>query len=141
MTIDTARDISLKMSMNKQGRRLTNQRLAILNYLRGVTTHPTCEMIYHALKSKLPKLSLATVYRNVKYLADNNLVLQVKGDDGKTHYDGNTKAHLHLICKNCQKIYDIWTKKVPAFKDIPEVAEVDNIDCTIYGTCSNCKKN
>lgn len=139
MTIKTSSDLSLKMSINKQGQRLTSQRLAILNYLRGVTTHPTCELIYHELKPSMPKLSLATVYRNVKYLADNNLVLQIKGDDGKTHYDGNTNAHLHLICKKCTKIYDIWTKKVPSFRDIEEVAEVDNIDCTIYGTCKNCK--
>lgn len=140
MTIDNCRDLSLKMSMNKAGRRLTSQRLAILNYLRSVTTHPTCEIIYKDLKDKMPKLSLATVYRNVKYLADNNLVLQIKGDDGKTHYDGNTTAHLHLICKECQKIYDIWTKKIPAFNGIKEVAAIDNIDCTIYGTCYKCKK-
>lgn len=140
MSPSNCRELSLKMSMNKQGRRLTSQRLAILNYLRGVTSHPTCEIIYRELKPTMPKLSLATVYRNVKYLADNNLVLQIKGDDGKTHYDGNTQSHIHLICKECHKIYDIWTKKLPAFKGITEVAEVDAIDCTIYGTCSKCKK-
>jgi len=140
MTSANCREISLKLSMNKAGRRLTSQRLAILDYLKGVTSHPTCEMIYYDLKNTMPKLSLATVYRNVKYLADNNLILQIKGNDGKSHFDGNTTSHLHFVCKDCKKIYDIWTKKIPAFSGIKEVGKIDTIDCTIYGTCYKCKK-
>ncbi|KKQ80415.1 MAG: Ferric uptake regulator, Fur family [Parcubacteria group bacterium GW2011_GWC2_38_7] len=140
MTAKQRLDLPLKLTLNESGKRLTQQRLEILDYLRGVTTHPTSEMIYTALKKKLPYLSLATVYRNVNYLASEKMILEIKGEDGKMHFDGNNLAHIHFICKQCQKIYDIWTKKAPQFAKIDEVAQIDRIDCTIYGLCKKCKK-
>lgn len=140
MTAKQALNIPLKLTLKGSGKRLTQQRLEILEYLRSVTTHPTSEMIYSALKDKLPALSLATVYRNVNYLASEKIILEIKGEDGKMHFDGNNMAHIHFICKECKKIYDIWTKKAPQFTSLDEVAEIDRVDCTIYGLCKKCKK-
>ena len=120
MTLKQAYNLPLKLTLNQTGKRLTQQRLEILEYLRSVTSHPTSEMIYSALKKKIPSLSLATVYRNVNYLASEKMILEIKGDDGKMHFDGNIKSHIHFICKSCQKIYDIWTKEVPEFADLEE---------------------
>jgi len=140
MVCKNAAEYTLKLALNERGNRLTSQRLKILNYLRGVTSHPTCDMIYYRLKKQIPSLSLATVYRNMKYLVDHKMVLEIKSPDGKMHFDGNNIAHIHFICKKCQKIYDIWTKKVPQFNNLEPVADIENIDCTIYGTCKKCNK-
>ncbi len=140
MTLKQRLSLPLKLTLNEDGKRLTKQRLEILEYLRGVTTHPTADMIYLALKQQMPTLSLATVYRNVNYLASQKMILEIKGEDGKMHFDGNNSSHIHFICEKCQKIHDIWTKKVPAFSEVDEVGELTRIDCTIYGTCKKCKK-
>jgi len=140
MTAKDKLNLPLKISLNEAGKRLTRQRLEILEYLRSVTSHPTAEMIYFALKKDMPTLSLATVYRNVNYLVSQKMILEIKGEDGKMHFDGNNNSHLHFICEKCQKIYDIWTKKVPQFSKIDEVSTVSRIDCTLYGTCKKCNK-
>ncbi|MBI5598388.1 MAG: transcriptional repressor, partial [Deltaproteobacteria bacterium] len=46
----------------EKGLKLTPQRLAILEYLEGNTSHPTAEDIYRAIKRKHPTVSFATVY-------------------------------------------------------------------------------
>ncbi|MEK7313260.1 MAG: transcriptional repressor, partial [Deltaproteobacteria bacterium] len=45
-----------------KGFRLTPQRIAVLEYLEGNTTHPTAEDIFIAIKKKHPTVSFATVY-------------------------------------------------------------------------------
>ncbi len=44
------------------GLKLTPQRLAILEYLDGNTSHPSAEDIYISVKEKFPTMSFATVY-------------------------------------------------------------------------------
>ena len=47
-------------------KRNSKKRDAILEKLKSTTSHPTAEWIYLELKKDYPKLSLATVYRNLK---------------------------------------------------------------------------
>ena len=46
-----------------KGLKATHQRLEIFRELTGREDHPSAEMIYHSLHSKLPTLALDTVYR------------------------------------------------------------------------------
>ena len=48
---------------------ITQPRIAIMKYLMTHHTHPNIEEIYHALKDKMPKLSLTTVYNTVNIFA------------------------------------------------------------------------
>ncbi|MCK5426958.1 MAG: transcriptional repressor, partial [Thermodesulfovibrionia bacterium] len=54
--IEKYRDIGIK---------LTPQRIAILNYLSGITTHPSAEQIYKAVSKEFPTMSFATVYNTL----------------------------------------------------------------------------
>ena len=53
------------MITNKKNERITKQREVIEAYLKSVTTHPSAEEVYSAVKKKLPSISLGTVYRNL----------------------------------------------------------------------------
>ena len=46
----------------------SKQRDALLTLLKSVTCHPSAEWLYNELKHDFPKLSLATVYRNLSVL-------------------------------------------------------------------------
>jgi Fe2+ or Zn2+ uptake regulation protein len=57
-------------------------------------------------------------------------------------HEGNTQAHIHLICKQCHNIIDIF----PDFFDPNEV--IKNIDFQVtdtrfeyYGYCTKCRDN
>lgn len=59
---------ALAERLKRFGLRATPQRLAILAFLEGNTSHPSAEEIFRELKPRLPSLSLATVYGTLEVL-------------------------------------------------------------------------
>lgn len=130
-----------KTEINQAGGRLTQQRQVILNYLSGVTCHPTAETVYKNVRRKLPHISLGTVYRNLDYLVGAGYVLELNTTDDERHFDGCTKQHWHYICDQCGKIYDL--KRMSGFKNRHRVrwGKVERIECNLYGTCRKCTQD
>lgn len=97
------------MTSTCKGRRLTKQRKMILDEMAKVYTHPTAEEIYEMVSDKMPKISLATVYRNLEALEEDGQVikLNVKAGNGKSRYDAHMEPHHHLVCKSCGCVEDI----------------------------------
>jgi Fur family transcriptional regulator, peroxide stress response regulator len=130
----------LKTDLHSKGGRITKQRKVILDYLNSVTCHPTAKSVYKALSDQHPALGIATVYRNLRYLADNGYILEIKSKDDESHFDGNTDFHLHIICTQCHNIKDYFDKTIVNIKRINRLTNVTNIDCNVYGVCHMCKK-
>ena len=63
-----------------KGLRLTPQRIAILKYLDGNTSHPTADNIYRDLKQTNPTLSFATVYNTMQTLREHGEVMEITID-------------------------------------------------------------
>jgi Fur family ferric uptake transcriptional regulator len=55
----------------------TNQRVEILNYLKDNYSHPTVDQVFEAVRKKLTRISKATVYQNLKFLAEKGLIQEV----------------------------------------------------------------
>ena len=53
----------LRTIIEQAGLRCTPQRLAVYDHLSQSTEHPTAEDVYQAVRSRIPKISLATVYK------------------------------------------------------------------------------
>ncbi len=94
--------------------RLTNQRLKILEYLKSVKTHPTAEEVYRDIRTDLPAISLATVYRNLHFLADQGLILKLEINN-ELHFDGDTCDHQHCVCKKCGRIIDVFQADISKY--------------------------
>ena len=120
--------------------RYSYQRELIENLVKGSLEHPTAEIIYAWAKKLAPKISLGTVYRNLKILADEGVIDTLETVDDKIHYDGNTDGHIHFVCSKCGKIVDFFEKaSVPsALTDKGFI--VENAKCVYYGICSDCNK-
>jgi Fe2+ or Zn2+ uptake regulation protein len=123
--------------MNKDLRN-TSQREKILSYLQQVNNHPTAKQIYQEIKKELPHLSLATVYRNLDFLADQGLVQLV--DENPKRFDGNTECHSHLVCEKCGRIYDVFEEFSVYSKEKVKKGKVNNCEICFYGVCKNCLK-
>jgi Fe2+ or Zn2+ uptake regulation protein len=54
---------------------------------------------------RAPRVSLATVYRNLRLLADVGLLGELPGP--RARFDANTRAHDHFTCLRCGRIVDV----------------------------------
>ena len=83
------------------------KREAILQCLRSTTCHPSAEWVYSQLKSRIPDLSLATVYRNLARFRAEGAVQVIGCVDGEDRYDGDTAPHGHFVCRTCGAVIDL----------------------------------
>jgi Fur family peroxide stress response transcriptional regulator len=126
----------------KKGLKLTPQRIAILKYLKGNTTHPTAEAIYRKIKRVNPSVSFATVYNTVEALVNIGEMQKLTIDPKRLHYDPNPSPHHHIVCTECGKIGDVFVDYT-AFLALPReitkdfTATGNHVD--FYGVCKGCK--
>ena len=79
--------------LRSQGFKVTPQRIAIYDALRGHHDHPTAEMLYHTLRPEHPSMSLATVYKTMEIFEKIGLVKILEVGDERAHYDlGHTSS-------------------------------------------------
>ncbi len=126
---------------NKYFKKLTPQRLAILEYLEGNKSHPSAAEIYKVVSKKYPTMSFATVYNTLERLREKGQLLELSIDTRKKRFDPNATPHHHLICVNCKTITDVHRNFV---LDLQEGERCDykiirnHVD--FYGICPKCKK-
>lgn len=122
--------------------KFSKQRELILNEVRNNHLHPTADIIYTNLKKDNPGLSLGTVYRNLSQLTEHGFISKLSMPNQSDRFDMNTKPHAHLICENCNNIFDIESSYIDTFiNDLSkkEDIEVSNYDIILKGICNNCK--
>ncbi|MFW9915955.1 MAG: Fur family transcriptional regulator [Candidatus Thorarchaeota archaeon] len=119
----------------------TNQRVAILELLQGNLNHPTVEEIFDKVKQQLPRITKATVYKNLKVLAKNGYIKEVNVK-GVSRFEAEMKPHHHIICKSCGKMVDFESKELIdyALKVIEDQKEIiiDSAETTFFGHCKIC---
>lgn len=121
----------------------SKQREEIFSYIQSVCTHPTAEQIYHEVKKVDKNISLGTIYRNLEKLSNDKKILRIKIAGKKDRFDGNMKPHYHAICRNCEKITDIWIGYLDEIDQM--VKQETNLEIVfhemIFHTiCCHCKK-
>ena len=88
-----------------QERRFSYQREQIYQAVYASREHPTAEMVYQWLKPEMPKLSLGTVYRNLRQMAAEGRLLELAGPVAR--FDANTMPHTHFHCECCGGVLDL----------------------------------
>ncbi len=119
----------------------TPQRLAILEYLKGNTSHPSADEIYRSVSKKYQSMSFATVYNTLNVLTRKGALRELTIDPARKRYDPDTSRHHHFICVNCEKIFDV-SEEIPV--DLPEGMREDFIveghHIEFHGYCPACRK-
>ena len=121
--------------------RHSHQRDMIYEYLLQTKEHPSAEMVYEELKSKIPNLSLGTVYRNLNLLEELGMVRKVTTLNNVERYDACCEDHVHFVCSKCGKIIDLpnLTQEIKdnCFNEVGH--NVEWVSLILGGTCSDCK--
>ena len=118
---------------------MTRQRAVILEVIRSDKCHHTAEEIFELARLKLPTMSRATVYNNLRSLEDEKIIRRISGEGTKARYDSAYTPHGHLFCSDCGLIYDFtipdFESTLTRFAD----AVVDSYELKISGICPHCK--
>ncbi len=122
----------------------SKQREVILNTLKENVVHPTAEYLYAKIQEKDPKISLATLYRNLNQLTENGMIKKIDGLETSSHYDHNTHEHYHFICTKCRRVFDIDAEVAPELiRRTEEKTDflIENHDIVFSGICKDCRQS
>ena len=93
------------------------------------------------VKTKMPTISLATVYNCLETLTDCGLVKAVNHDREPSRYCPNLAEHAHLFCEGCGGVMDIPLRSRRRPHDIwelPENVAILQHEVSFRGLCPKC---
>lgn len=120
----------------------TVQRRTIYGVLAESKDHPTAEALYQRVKRRLPQVSLATVYRNLRLFRDAGMVEEVATGSSFARYDANLQPHHHLICRGCGCVTDCYSTEFDSIVSVGsrlDEFEVHDAKVNVYGLCRTCR--
>ena len=122
----------------------TAQRRVILDELRKVKIHPTADEVYDMARKHIPKISLATVYRNLESMANKGDILKLDIAGRRRRYDADTSPHYHLRCRKCGGVSDIPLAAISEIaynlNKLKGTAGIEDYTLEFRGVCENCKE-
>lgn len=123
--------------------RRTYQREVILEELRKVTSHPSAAELYEKVRKRIPHLSFGTVYRNLKLLREQGLVLELSLGSSASLWDGNPVPHYHFTCQGCGRVLDLSVSLKMDYQQEIEAQtglKVTGHRAEFYGLCLDCQR-
>ena len=125
------------------GRRLTPQRLVILDALAASRHTVTAQELFERLRIRHPYLGRATVFRNLDALVDAGLAQRFERAGHVYAYAACSPAHHHhLVCARCHRSQEVDESLVaPLVRRIDERFgfAVEHAALDFYGICVDCR--
>ena len=123
--------------------RHTRQRQVILEELQNTDTHPTAAELFGRVRTRLPKISLGTVYRNLELLVKNGMARKLDSGSSQARYDGDMHDHYHIRCIECGRLDDIpagSTKLKPGRVTRMKGYKIVGYRLEFAGICKDCQR-
>ena len=133
---------AILQKIKDDGFRLTKVRKAMVKILFD----QGCLLSSLDIQTKLSKLHIkadrTTIYRELCFLLEKNIIRKIQLGDDKTYYEIASGHHHHLVCTKCNTVKEIvigqhleeQEKKI--YKK--EKFKVLNHSLEFYGLCKNC---
>ena len=132
-----------KAACRKAGVKLTHQRLEIFREVAASVEHPDAEMVFRAVRVRMPTVSLDTVYRTLWLLSDLGLISRLGPRRESVRFDANLARHHHYVCMRCGLTRDFESPaldvvRVPAA--VRDLGSVVSMQVEVRGLCATCAK-
>ncbi|RUM35018.1 MAG: Fur family transcriptional regulator, partial [Desulfobulbus sp.] len=123
--------------------RMTHQREVILDELGKAKGHPTADSLYEKVKKRLPRISLATVYRNLEILSEVGMIRKLEISGRQKRFDWDLEQHDHIYCVQCYRVDNIDIERdqklsCPSAHDRGYLVKGCRVE--FYGICPKCQK-
>jgi Fur family ferric uptake transcriptional regulator len=108
---------ALKSKLNAKGYRLTTQRQLIFQVFKNLPSgnHLSAESLHLLLVERGERMSLSTVYRNLKIMIRMGILREVELVHTHKHYELNTISthhHHHIVCVQCHQIIEFENNSI-----------------------------
>ncbi len=120
----------------------TYQRRVILEELSKVKCHPTADEVYEMARKRLPNISIATVYRNLDWMAKNDTIHKLDIAGRKKRFDYDTSKHYHLRCEVCGCVGDVELDQLEeiekSLESLKGLEGIVDFNLEFKGKCKHC---
>jgi len=132
----------LKDLLRSNNLKATHQRIAILECIDKFG-HINIDAIYDFICQKYPTMSKATVYRNINELSSYDIIEEVNFPHKSKEFEIKKIPHIHLSCKKCSKVEDLFLETKPLFNSITSNSgfKIENSFIVIDGICKDCQNS
>ncbi len=123
--------------------RMTNQREMILRELKKSKRHLSADELYDIVKKVMPRISLATVYRNLEILSEKGVIRKLEISGRQKRFDFDVSDHDHIYCAMCHKVdnLNIERKNVNSEQLGVEAGySITGYRVEVIGICPECQK-
>lgn len=133
----------IRKILRQAGRRVTPQRMLILETIRESGDHLNANEIHRLAKQKASCLSLSTVYRTIDVLKEVGVIEELHLGGGRRRYEIKGEGHHHIICRGCGKVIEF---KCPFSEElIRDLGEKHDFEITgahldLRGYCAECRQ-
>lgn len=124
--------------------KLTSQRKEIFREVAQTVDHPDARIVFQRVRSRLPNVSLDTVYRTLWMLEDLQLINTLGSHREGKRFDANLTDHHHFVCSECGLTLDFDYQNFNQLR-LPEAVKLIGIikktHVEVQGICMKCSTN
>jgi Fur family transcriptional regulator, ferric uptake regulator len=122
--------------------RRTRQRAAILDVMRHAERPLSPEEVLDAARQRVPSLGIATVYRALKQLVTDGVVLAVELPGQSTRFEwADRKHHAYFHCRACGRVFELEGCFVDHTLALPDDMTQESHKVVFTGVCRGCGEN
>ncbi len=123
------------------GVKLTHQRLEIFRELAANEGHPDADVVFRAVRERVPTVSIDTVYRTLWLLHELGQITTLGARRDGIRFDVNLERHHHFVCVQCGLVADFQSDDLNALV-LPDAVRalggVHEARVEVRGTCATC---
>jgi Fur family ferric uptake transcriptional regulator len=130
--------------LRPEGGRRSSKREAIVARFLQQDGHLSAEELVALVHREDARISRATIYRSLQWMADAGIARRVDFGEGKLRFEHAYRhpRHFHLICKTCNQSFEFLSSDIESL--VEEVAAARGFAprqsvLQIYGTCESCR--
>ncbi len=133
----------IKDALRGRGMRLTHQRIEVVREIASADDHPDVEHVFRNVSTRIPTISLDTVYRTIATLVELGCIRRTALTPGPARYDANVDHHHHFVCTRCgiaRDVVDDGLDAIRASAATTGIGRVEDVEVRLRGVCTECER-
>jgi Fur family ferric uptake transcriptional regulator len=121
--------------------RSTKQKRLIRSIVEGAERPLSPGEVHAAALKVLPRVSIATIYRILRSLQDEKLIVAVPLPGAADRYESKVLAdhhHHHFHCDQCKRVFDVPGCGLRVNSSVPSGFAIKRHEVVLSGFCDQC---